>query len=144
MLWAARVSPSLANAAALPTSLSLITCSPLHGVPILIKDNIVTNEALEATAGSLALLGCKPIRESPAVTKLRAAGAVILGTSNCSEWANFRSRPSDSGWSARGGQTYGAYHDKQDPGGSSSGSGVGVDVGMCVLALGTEVGQQAS
>ncbi|KAL2291360.1 hypothetical protein FJTKL_13964 [Diaporthe vaccinii] len=111
---------------------------PLHGVPTLIKDNIVTNEALEATAGSLALLGCKPIRESPAVTKLRAAGAVILGTSNCSEWANFRSRPSDSGWSARGGQTYGAYHDNQDPGGSSSGSAVGVDVGMCVLALGTE------
>lgn len=109
----------------------------------MIKDNIVTNEDLEATAGSLALLGCKPRCENPAVTKLRAAGAVILGTSNCSEWANFRSQPSDSGWSARGGQTYGAYHDKQDPGGSSSGSGVGVDVGMCVLALGTEVSEEA-
>lgn len=112
-------------------------------MPILVKDNIVTNEDLEATAGSLALLGCKPDRENPAVTKLRAAGAVILGTSNCSEWANFRSRPSDSGWSARGGQTYGAYHEKQDPGGSSSGSGVALDVGMCVLALGTEVGKEA-
>lgn len=131
----------MASATALPTNISLIKCSPLHGVPILIKDNIVTNEDLEATAGSLALLGCKPARENPAVTKLRAAGAVILGTSNCSEWANCRSQPSDSGWSARGGQTYGAYHDKQDPGGSSSGSGVGVDVGMCVLALGTEVSQ---
>lgn len=112
---------------------------PLHGVPVLVKDNIVTNEPLEATSGSLALLGCRPARESPAVTKLRDAGAVILGTSNLSEWANFRSSPSDSGWSARGGQTYGAYHEKQNPSGSSSGSAVGVDTGLCVLALGTEV-----
>lgn len=108
-------------------------------MPVLIKDNIVTHELLEATAGSLALLGAKPARESPVATKLRAAGCVILGTTNCSEWANFRSLPSDNGWSARGGQTYGAYHDRQDPGGSSSGSGVAVDMGYCVLAVGTEV-----
>lgn len=113
--------------------------STVHGVPVLVKDNIVTHEPLEATAGSLALLGCKPARENPAITKLRDAGAVILGTTNLSEWANFRSRPSDSGWSARGGQTLAAYHEKQDPSGSSSGSGVAVDVGFCVLALGTEV-----
>ncbi|CAK7220605.1 hypothetical protein SBRCBS47491_004245 [Sporothrix bragantina] len=112
---------------------------PLHGVPLLVKDNIVTSEpALEATAGSLALLGAKPARENSAVTRLREAGCVLLGTTNCSEWANFRSRPSDSGWSARGGQTYGAYHERQDPFGSSSGSGVAVDMGFCVLALGSE------
>ncbi|CAK7233157.1 hypothetical protein SCUCBS95973_008499 [Sporothrix curviconia] len=111
----------------------------LHGVPLLVKDNIVTGEpALEATAGSLALLGAKPARENAAVTRLCEAGCVLLGTTNCSEWANFRSRPSDSGWSARGGQTYGAYHERQDPFGSSSGSGVAVDMGFGVLALGTE------
>ncbi|OAA62721.1 Amidase [Niveomyces insectorum RCEF 264] len=112
--------------------------SLLHGVPVLVKDNVATHEPLEATAGSLALLGAKPVRENPAITRLRAAGCVLLGTTNCSEWANFRSRPSDSGWSARGGQTYGAYHARQDPSGSSSGSGVAVDMGFCVLAVGTE------
>ncbi|CAK7208656.1 hypothetical protein SEUCBS140593_000246 [Sporothrix eucalyptigena] len=112
---------------------------PLHGVPLLVKDNVATGEpSLEATAGSLALLGAKPARENAAVTRLRNAGCVLLGTTNCSEWANFRSRPSDSGWSARGGQTYAAYHEKQDPFGSSSGSGVAVDMGFCVLAIGTE------
>lgn len=112
---------------------------PLHGVPLLVKDNVATAEpSLEATAGSLAFVGAKPARENSAVTRLREAGCVLLGTTNCSEWANFRSRPSDSGWSARGGQTYGAYHAKQDPFGSSSGSGVAVDMGYCVLAVGTE------
>ncbi len=115
--------------------------SLLHGVPVLIKDNIATHEPdLEATAGSLAFVGARPARENAAVTRLRAAGCVLLGTTNCSEWANFRSSPSDSGWSARGGQTYGAYHDRQGPSGSSSGSGVAVDMGFCVLAIGTEVG----
>ncbi|KAL1892476.1 hypothetical protein Sste5346_006986 [Sporothrix stenoceras] len=111
----------------------------LHGVPLLVKDNVATAEpSLEVTAGSLALVGAKPTRENSAVTRLREAGCVLLGTTNCSEWANFRSRPSDSGWSARGGQTYGAYHAKQDPFGSSSGSGVAADMGYCVLAMGTE------
>ena len=112
---------------------------PLHGVPLLVKDNIVTSEpALEATAGSLALLGAKPARENAAVTRLREAGCVLLGTTNCSGWASSRTRPSDNGWSARGGQTYGTYHERQDPFGSSSGSGVAVDIGFCVLALATE------
>ncbi|CAK7242685.1 MAG: hypothetical protein STHCBS139747_004182 [Sporothrix thermara] len=106
---------------------------PLHGVPLLVKDNIVTSEpALEATAGSLALLGAKPARENAAVTRLREAGCVLLGTTNCSGWASSRTRPSDNGWSARGGQTYGTYHERQDPFGSSSGSGVAVDIGFCL------------
>ncbi len=112
---------------------------PLHGTPILVKDNIVTFEQVESTAGSLALVGAKPARESPAIASLRSAGCVILGSANCSEWANFRSFPSDSGWSPRGGQTRGAYCENMDPGGSSSGSGVAVDMGFCVAALGTEV-----
>lgn len=112
---------------------------PLHGVPILVKDNVASDD-LGASAGSLALLGAKPKRENGAVTRLRDAGAVILGTSNMSEWANFRSMTGeDDGWSARGGQNYGAYADKMDPCGSSSGSAVAVDLGLCVLAIGTEV-----
>ena len=108
-------------------------------MPVLIKDNIYAQEIeWECTAGSLALLGAYPRTESPAVTKLRASGAVLLGMTNCSEWANFRSYPSDNGWSARGGQTFGAYHFRQDPSGSSSGSAVAVDMGFCVAALGTE------
>jgi len=94
---------------------------------------------MSAAAGSLALVGAKPATESPVVTSLRAAGCVILGSANMSEWANFRSKVSDSGWSARGGQCYAAYHEDQTPGGSSSGSGVGVDLGLCVLAVGSEV-----
>ena len=108
-------------------------------MPILIKDNVVTSENMSAAAGSLALVGAKPATESPVVTSLRAAGCVILGSANMSEWANFRSKVSDSGWSARGGQCYAAYHEDQTPGGSSSGSGVGVDLGLCVLAVGSEV-----
>ncbi|EPE04821.1 amidase [Ophiostoma piceae UAMH 11346] len=112
---------------------------PLFGVPVLIKDNIHAHEVeWECAAGSLALLGAHPRSESPAVTKLRASGAVLLGITNCSEWCNFRSFPSDDGWSARGGQTFGAYHYRQDPSGSSSGSAVAVDMGFCVAALGTE------
>jgi len=94
---------------------------------------------MEATAGSLALVGAKPDHESPVVKQLRSAGCVILGTANISEWANFRSKDSDSGWSARGGQTYGTYAKDMDPGGSSSGSSVAVDMGFCVLAVGSEV-----
>jgi amidase len=99
----------------------------------------VTDE-LGATAGSFALVGAKPARENAAVTRLRDAGVVILGAANMSEWANFRTLDNeDNGWSARGGQGYGAYYDKMDPSGSSSGSAVAVDLGMCALALGTEV-----
>ena len=100
---------------------------------------MVTAEDMDAAAGSLALVGAKPGRESPVVTSLRSAGCVILGMANMSEWANFRSKNSDSGWSPRGGQCYAAYHENLEPGGSSSGSGVGVDMGFCVLAVGSEV-----
>jgi len=115
------------------------TRSLLHGVPVLIKDNVASQE-FGATAGFLGLIGAMPSRENVAVTWLREAGAVILGATNLSEWANFRSRDwGDNGWSPRGGQTYGTYHKKMDPCGSSSGSGVGLDLGMCMLAIGSEV-----
>ncbi len=116
-----------------------MSASLLHWVPILVKDNVVALEDMEAAAGSLALVGAKSAVRSPVVEKLVGAGCVVLGKANMSEWANFRSRPSDNGWSARGGQTLGAYADSMDPGGSSSGSGVAVDMGLCVLAIGSEV-----
>lgn len=90
-------------------------------------------------AGSFALLGAKVPRDAGVVTKLRAAGVIILGKSNLSQWANFRSTNSSNGWSAYGGQTYGAYYPLQDPSGSSSGSGVAASIGLCLAALGTEV-----
>lgn len=99
----------------------------------------IFEDGLEPAAGSTALVGARPPVENPSVTKLREAGAIILGTANLSEWANFRSEPSDNGWSARGGQTIGAYCEDMNAGGSSSGSGVAVDMGLCVLAIGTEV-----
>jgi amidase len=111
---------------------------PLHGIPILIKDNIATVDRMETTAGSLALVGAKPAREAAIVTRLRAAGAVILGKTNLSEWANFRSSPSTSGWSGRGGQTRNPYDPARSPAGSSSGSAVAVSANLCVVAVGTE------
>ncbi|KAJ5113778.1 glutamyl-tRNA amidotransferase subunit A [Penicillium angulare] len=111
---------------------------PLHGVPILIKDNIVTDDHMEASSGSLALLGAKPVGECSTVTKLRRAGVVILGKTNLSEWANFRAVNSSSGWSPRGGQTMGAYYPNSQPSGSSSGSAVATSLGLCYAALGTE------
>ena len=91
------------------------------------------------TAGSFALLGATLPRDSGVAAKLRAAGAIILGKTNLSQWANFRSDNSTNGWSAYGGQTYGAYYYHQDPSGSSSGSGVGTSIGLALAALGTEV-----
>src|ERR1700674_4217936 len=96
---------------------------PLHGVPVLIKDNIDTADKMMTTAGSLALVGSKPLQDSFVAQKLRAAGAVILGKTNLSEWANIRSSHSSSGWSARGGQTRNPYVLDRNPCGSSSGSG---------------------
>lgn len=113
---------------------------PLHGVPVLLKDNTATTDRMKTTAGSLQLLHSKPSREATVVERLRKAGAIILGKTNLSEWNNLRSKNSSNGWSARGGQTYAAYHDRQDPSGSSSGSAVGVAVGLAPLAIGTEVG----
>ena len=110
----------------------------LHGVPVLIKDNIDTADKMSTTAGSLALLGSVPARDAFVVERLRAAGAVILGKTNLSEWANFRSTHSVSGWSGRGGQTRNPYALDRNPSGSSSGSGAAVAANFCAVAVGTE------
>ncbi|MBA3241718.1 MAG: amidase, partial [Acidobacteria bacterium] len=111
---------------------------PLHGVPLLIKDNIDTADRMLTTAGSLALVGAKPLRDAFVVERLREAGAVILGKTNLSEWANFRSTHSTSGWSGRGGQTRNPYALDRNPCGSSSGSGAAVAANLCAAAIGTE------
>lgn len=111
---------------------------PLHGIPVLIKDNIATSDRMETTAGSLALVGAKPPHDAVLVAQLRVAGAVILGKTNLSEWANFRGDKSVSGWSARGGQTRNPYDLTRNPSGSSSGSAVAVAANLCVVAVGTE------
>jgi amidase len=111
---------------------------PLHGIPILIKDNIDTADKMETTAGSLALLGSKPLRDAFVVERLRRAGAVILGKTNLSEWANFRGNRSSSGWSGRGGQTRNPYALDRNPSGSSSGSAVAVAASLAAAAVGTE------
>lgn len=111
---------------------------PLHGIALLIKDNIDTADQMSTTAGSLALAGSIAAHDAFVVTQLREAGAVILGKTNLSEWANMRSSRSSTGWSSRGGQTRNPYALDRSPGGSSSGSGVAVACGMCAAALGTE------
>ncbi len=111
---------------------------PLHGIPILLKDNIATTDRMETTAGSLALVGARPRQEAFLVTRLREAGAGILGKTNLSEWANFRGLRSVSGWSGRGGQTLNPYVLDRSPSGSSSGSAVAVSANLCVAAIGTE------
>ncbi|OIW34652.1 amidase signature enzyme [Coniochaeta ligniaria NRRL 30616] len=114
------------------------TLGPLHGIPILLKDNIATADKMNNTAGSFALLGAKVPRDSTLVAKLRKAGAIILGKTNLSQWANYRSSNSSNGWTAIGGQTYGAYYPNMDPSGSSSGSGVSSSIGLALAALGSE------
>ncbi len=114
------------------------TRGPLHGIPVLIKDNIDTADRMQTTAGSLALLGSRPARDSFVAQKLRAAGAIILGKTNLSEWANIRSSHSVSGWSGRGALTRNPYALDRNPCGSSSGSGVAVAASFCALAVGTE------
>lgn len=111
---------------------------PLHGIPILLKDNIDTDDQQQTTAGSLALLGSRPAQDATVAARLRAAGAVILGKANLSEWANFRSTRSSSGWSARGGQCLNPYVLAHTPCGSSSGSGTAVAANLTAAALGTE------
>jgi len=111
---------------------------PLHGIPILIKDNIDTADRMMTTAGSLALLGGKPSQDAFVAKRLREAGAVILGKTNLSEWANFRSNHSSSGWSGRGGQTKNPYALDRNPCGSSSGSGAAPSANLCAAAIGTE------
>jgi amidase len=111
---------------------------PLHGIPVLVKDNIDTGDRMPTTAGSLALAGAPATRDAEVVRRLREAGAVILGKTNLSEWANIRSMRSSSGWSAVGGQTRNPHVLDRSPCGSSSGSGAAVAAGYVVAALGTE------
>ncbi len=111
---------------------------PLHGVPVLIKDNIETADRMMTTAGSLALDGWYAPKDAPLVARLRVGGAIILGKTNLSEWANFRSTHSSSGWSGRGGQTRNPYALNRTPSGSSSGSAVAVSANFCALAVGSE------
>lgn len=111
---------------------------PLHGIPVLIKDNIDTADGMMTTAGSLALVGSKPPKDSFVAQRLRAAGAVILGKTNLSEWANSRSSHSTSGWSGRGGLTKNPYALDRNPCGSSSGTGAGISANLAAVGIGTE------
>lgn len=111
---------------------------PLHGIPVLIKDNIETSDRVPTTAGSLALANAFHAQDAPLVARLRAAGAIILGKTNLSEWANFRSTFSSSGWSAIGGQTGNAYDPKRNPSGSSSGSATAAALSFAAATIGTE------
>src|ERR1700723_588428 len=111
---------------------------PLHGIPVLIKDNIDTTDRMMTTAGSLALVGSKPLQDSFVVQRLRAAGAVILGKTNPSEWANIRSSHATSGWSGRGGLTKNPYALDRNPCGSSSGTGAGISANLGAVGVGTE------
>jgi len=111
---------------------------PLHGVPVLIKDNIDTHDRMTTTAGSLALGGSIPLQDSFVASKLRDAGAVIIGKTNLSEWANFRSSHSSSGWSGRGGQTKNPYVLDRNPCGSSSGTGAAIAANLATIGVGTE------
>jgi amidase len=112
--------------------------SPLHGIPILIKDNIDTADRMQTTAGSLALVGLPAPRDAYIVEKLRESGAVILGKTNLSEWANIRSKNSTSGWSGRSGLTRNPFALDRNPSGSSSGSGAAASANLCAAAIGTE------
>lgn len=111
---------------------------PLHGIPVLLKDNIDTHDRMSTTAGSRALAGSHPLHDSFIAARLREAGAVIIGKTNLSEWANFRGNLSSSGWSGVGGLTRNPYVLDRNPCGSSSGSGVAVSANLCMLAVGTE------
>ncbi|HVV87128.1 MAG TPA: amidase [Kofleriaceae bacterium] len=111
---------------------------PLHGIPILVKDNIDTGDRMTTTAGSLALAGSHAPKDAPLVARLREAGAILLGKANLSEWANFRGNGSSSGWSARGGQCRNPYVLDRSPSGSSSGSAAATAASLCAAAIGTE------
>src|SRR5689334_177833 len=111
---------------------------PLHGIPVLLKDNLDTQDRMQTTAGSLALAGEPAPADATVAARLRRAGAVILGKANLSEWANFRSTHSSSGWSARGGQCRNPYVLDRNPCGSSSGSAAAVSANLCAVSIGTE------
>lgn len=111
---------------------------PLHGIPVLLKDNIDTGDQMQTTAGALAMAGHRAAQDSHVAKRLRAAGAIILGKTNLSEWANFRSTHSVSGWSSRGGQTHNPNVLDRTPSGSSAGSGAAASASLCAVAVGTE------
>ena len=111
---------------------------PLHGIPVLVKDNLDTADQMQTTAGSLALVGKPALQDAQVVAKLREAGAVLLGKTNLSEWANFRSTRSSSGWSGRGGQTKHPFVLDRNPCGSSSGTGTAISANLAVVGIGTE------
>jgi len=111
---------------------------PLHGLPVLLKDNIATHDRMSNTGGSIALAGVAVPRDATLVARLREAGAVILGKTNLSEWANFRGKASVSGWSSRGGQTVNPYALDRSPSGSSSGTGAALAANLALLGVGTE------
>jgi len=111
---------------------------PLHGIPVLLKDNVDTHDSMQTAAGSIALVGTAPSQDSTVAAKLRAAGAVILGKTNLSEWANFRSTHSSSGWCGRGGQCNNPYALDRNPCGSSSGSGAAPSANLTAVSIGTE------
>ena len=111
---------------------------PLHGLPVLLKDNIASADLMATTAGSLAMLGARPPEDAALVRRLRAAGALVMGKTNLSEWANARGSGSSSGWSARGGLTRNPYALDRSASGSSSGSAVAVAASLCAAAVGTE------
>jgi amidase len=111
---------------------------PLHGIPVLLKDNIATADRMETTAGTLALVGARPRADATVARKLREAGAVILGKATMSEWAYFKSTPGSSGWSARSGQSKNPYALNRTPCGSSSGSAIAVAANLVTVSLGTE------
>ena len=127
-----------AQARQLDTTRAATARPALHGMPLLLKDNIDTAGPMRTSAGSLALVAAPATRDAALVTRLRNAGAVILGKTNLSEWANFRSTRASSGWSARGGQTRNPYVLDRSPCGSSSGSGAAIAAGLAVAAIGTE------
>jgi amidase len=111
---------------------------PMHGIPVLLKDNVATKDRMQSTAGSFALMGAQVPRDAFIAARLRDAGAILLGKANLSEWANFRSTHSSSGWSGRGGQARNPYALDRSPSGSSSGSGAAAAANLCVVAVGTE------
>ncbi|HEY8283040.1 MAG TPA: amidase family protein, partial [Chloroflexota bacterium] len=111
---------------------------PLHGIPILLKDNIDTADRMMTTAGSLALMGAAPLQDAGVAARLRASGAILLGKTSLSEWANFRSKFSSSGWCGRLGQGRNPYALDRTPSGSSSGSGIAAAAALCAAALATE------
>src|SRR3989442_10087668 len=115
-----------------------VVLGPLHGIPVLLKDNIDTGDKMQTSAGSFALVGSPASRDSTVAANLRAGGAVILGKTNLSEWANFRSFESISGWSGRGGQTHNPYGIDRNPCGSSSGSGAAASANFATLSFGSE------